>query len=125
MIGVQQRGAAERNLTMESYPELKLLIDNKWESRTDGEPVFNPADETVIGTVPPATIADLDVVVSAAERGFQVWKRTAPAQRAQIMLRATGLIQQRIESITLAMTLEQGKPLAQSRLEVLRACKTG
>jgi len=108
---------------MESYPELKLLIDNKWEGRAAGEPVFNPADETVIGTVPHATITDLDVAVGAAERGFNVWKRTAPAQRAQVMLRAVGLIQQRIEAIAMAMTLEQGKPLAQSRLEVLRACE--
>ena len=36
------------------YPELQLLIGGKWISR-EGAPVINPADETVVGTVPHAT----------------------------------------------------------------------
>ena len=44
---------------MPNYPELKLYIDGQWISR-EGRPVLNPADETVLGTVPHATQADLD-----------------------------------------------------------------
>jgi succinate-semialdehyde dehydrogenase/glutarate-semialdehyde dehydrogenase len=110
-------------MTTDSYPELKLLIGNEWLSRPSGEPVINPADEEVIGTVPHATVADLDAAVAAAQAGFQVWKRTAPAQREQIMQRAVALIKERLEAIATVMTLEQGKPLAQSRLEVKRACE--
>jgi succinate-semialdehyde dehydrogenase/glutarate-semialdehyde dehydrogenase len=110
-------------MTTDSYPELKLLINNEWLSRPSGEPVINPADEEVIGTVPHATAADLDAAVAAAQAGFQVWKRTAPAQREQIMQRAVALIKERLEAIATVMTLEQGKPLAQSRLEVKRACE--
>ncbi len=113
----------ELSMTNDNYPELKLLIGNEWLSRSSGEVVINPANEEVIGTVPHATSADLDAAIAAAQQGFQVWKRTAPIKRAQIMQRAVDLIRARSETIAVAMTLEQGKPLAQSRLEVQRACE--
>jgi succinate-semialdehyde dehydrogenase/glutarate-semialdehyde dehydrogenase len=44
---------------MPSYPELRLYIGGEWRSR-DGTAVLNPADESILGTVPYATRADLD-----------------------------------------------------------------
>lgn len=107
---------------MAQYPDLKLYIDGEWRS-AEGQPVINPADETVLGVVPHATRADLDDALAAAEQGFRVWSRTAPAKRAEIILKATQLVRERIEEMAVAMTLEQGKPLAQSRLEILRGCE--
>jgi succinate-semialdehyde dehydrogenase/glutarate-semialdehyde dehydrogenase len=46
--------------------------------------VINPADESVLGTVPTATTADLDDALAAAERGFVTWRKTSPAKRMQI-----------------------------------------
>lgn len=106
---------------MAEYPQLKLLIGGAWRARS-GAPVLNPADEGVLGEVPHATREDLADAVSAAEAGFHVWKRTSPARRAEIILKAAGLMRQRVEELAVVMTLEQGKPIAQSRLEVLRAC---
>ena len=106
---------------MAKYPELQLLIGGKWMSR-DGAPVINPADETVVGTVPHATQADLAAAVAAAEEGFKVWRRTSPAKRAEIIMKAVAIIRSRVEEFAVAMTLEQGKPIAQSRLEILRGC---
>jgi succinate-semialdehyde dehydrogenase/glutarate-semialdehyde dehydrogenase len=105
---------------MADYPELKLLINGEWISRP-GQPVINPADETSIGTVPHATMADLAAAVAAAEQGFKVWRNTSPAKRADIILKAVAIMRQRVEEMAVAMTLEQGKPIAQSRLEVQRA----
>ena len=105
---------------MADYPELKLLINGEWISRP-GQPVINPADETSIGTVPHATMADLAAAVAAAEQGFKVWRNTSPAKRAEIILKAVAIMRQRVEEMAVAMTLEQGKPIAQSRLEVQRA----
>ena len=105
---------------MADYPELKLLINGEWISR-HGQPVINPADETTIGTVPHATAADLAAAVAAAEQGFKVWRSTSPAKRAEIILKAVGIMRQRVEEMAVVMTLEQGKPIAQSRLEVQRA----
>lgn len=104
---------------MTQYPDLQILVGGEWKSR-DGRPVINPADETTIGTVPHATQADLAAAVAAAEEGFKVWRRTAPAKRAEIIVKAANIIRSGVEDFAVAMTLEQGKPIAQSRLEVLR-----
>jgi succinate-semialdehyde dehydrogenase / glutarate-semialdehyde dehydrogenase len=104
-----------------NYPEIELYIDGRWK-RASGQPVINPADESVLGTVPTATRADLDDALAAAERGFAIWRKTSPAKRAQIILKAAGLIRQRVDDMATAMTLEQGKPIEQARLEILRGC---
>jgi succinate-semialdehyde dehydrogenase/glutarate-semialdehyde dehydrogenase len=106
---------------MTDYPDLQLFIGGEWKS-ADGQPVLNPADESVIGVVPHASRADLDTALAAAESGFQIWRRTSPAKRAEIILKAAALVRQRVEEMAVAMTLEQGKPIAQSRLEILRGC---
>ena len=106
---------------MTGYPNIELYIDGRWK-KADGQPVLNPADETVLGTVPTATIADLDDAIAAAERGFAVWRKTAPAKRTQIILKAASLMRERVSEMAMAMTLEQGKPLDQARLEILRGC---
>ena len=107
---------------MTTYPDIELYIDGRWK-RADGHPIINPADESVIGTVPHAAMADLDDALAAAERGYRVWKNTAPAKRAQIILKAASLIRERVDEMAIAMTLEQGKPLDQARLEILRGCE--
>jgi succinate-semialdehyde dehydrogenase/glutarate-semialdehyde dehydrogenase len=65
-----------------NYPDIELYIDGRWK-RASGQPVINPADESVLGTVPTATTADLDDALAAAERGFAIWRKTSPAKRAQ------------------------------------------
>src|SRR5215510_8809503 len=107
---------------MANYPELQLYVDGHWKS-APGQPVINPADESVIATVPTATRSDLDAALSAAENGFKVWSRTSPAKRAEIILKAVALMRSRVEEMAVAMTLEQGKPIAQSRLEIIRGCE--
>jgi succinate-semialdehyde dehydrogenase / glutarate-semialdehyde dehydrogenase len=105
-----------------NYPELQLYIDGRWK-RASGQPVINPANESVIGTVPHATTGDLDDALAAAGRGFVLWRNTSPAKRAQIILKAASLIRDRVDEMAIAMTLEQGKPIDQARLEILRGCE--
>src|SRR5580693_7979200 len=114
-------GPPTREHVMSAYPELQLYIGGEWK-RADGQPVLNPADESVLGVVPHATRADLDAALAAAHDGFAVWRNIAPAKRADIILKAAQLARQRVEEMAVAMTLEQGKPIAQSRLEILRGC---
>jgi succinate-semialdehyde dehydrogenase / glutarate-semialdehyde dehydrogenase len=106
---------------MTNYPEIELYIDGRWK-HASGQPIINPADESVLGTVPTATTADLDDALTAAEKGFALWGRTSPAKRAQIILKAAALIRDRVNDMAVAMTLEQGKPIQQARLEILRGC---
>ena len=107
---------------MPSYPELKLYIGGEWKT-TPGAAVINPHDESVLGTVPHATRDDLDNALAAAEQGFRLWSRTSPAKRAETIFAATRLMRDRIEGMAYAITLEQGKPIGQSRLEILRGCE--
>ena len=107
---------------MSSYPELKLYIGGEWKTAS-GAPVINPHDESVLGTVPHASRSDLDAALAAAEHGFRVWSRTSPAKRAELICAATKLMRERVEDMAVAMTLEQGKPIAQSRLEIVRGCE--
>jgi succinate-semialdehyde dehydrogenase/glutarate-semialdehyde dehydrogenase len=104
---------------MSQYPNLQLLIGGEWRSR-DGRPVINPADETAIGSVPHATTSDLADAVAAAEQGFKVWRNMSAIKRTEIILKAVAIIRARVEDFAVAMTLEQGKPIAQSRIEILR-----
>lgn len=108
---------------MTSYPKLQLYIAGQWRSSKETVPVLNPADETVIGALPVASRADLDDALEAAAKGFRIWSRTAPAKRAEVILRAVALIKERSEEIARSITMEHGKPIAQARLEVQRGCE--
>jgi succinate-semialdehyde dehydrogenase / glutarate-semialdehyde dehydrogenase len=108
---------------MPSYPELKLYIDGKWRAATETISVLNPFDESVIGRLPVARQSDLDDALTSAAKGLQVWSRTAPRVRAEIMMRASALLRERADEVAHAITLELGKPIKQARLEVIRGCE--
>jgi succinate-semialdehyde dehydrogenase / glutarate-semialdehyde dehydrogenase len=105
------------------YPNTQLYINGQWQDAQAGETlaVINPATEQEIGRVAKAKTADLDLALQAAEQGFQVWKNTAPAERAKIMKKAAILLRERVEQVAEIMTLEQGKPLKQAKIETLGA----
>ena len=108
---------------MNRYPDLLMYIGGAWTSTSNGQPVLNPADESVIGEVPTASRSDLDAALAASADGFKVWSRTSPRQRSDIILKAAALMRERIEEIAYSITLEHGKPIGQARLEVIRGCE--
>lgn len=97
-----------------------LLIDNVWRAGAGGEwlPILNPVDESVIGRHAVATAADLDVALASAQRAFESWRDVGPLARAQVLRAAGALILGRADSLAKALTREQGKPLAQARMEI-------
>jgi succinate-semialdehyde dehydrogenase/glutarate-semialdehyde dehydrogenase len=113
-------------LTAVQYPRIALYIDGEWTegSGTRREPVINPATEEVIGQVPLAEPADLDRALAAAARGFQQWRDTPIESRSRILTEAARLVRERSKQIGEIMTLEQGKPLAEARGEVVRVAGT-
>lgn len=106
---------------MNDYPALALYIDGKWIASASGgsRPVVNPADESAIGLLPLAGEAELDLAVAAACKGFETWRKASAHSRWEVVTRATRLLRERADAIARIMTLEQGKPLAESRREVL------
>lgn len=106
-----------------SYDPLYLFINGNWleAGQRDTAPVINPATGTALGRLPMAGAADLDLALAAATPAFDVWRRTAPEQRARVLKGAAALMRERSEHIATLMTLEEGKALTESRDEVLRA----
>lgn len=106
-----------------TLPDVQLYIGGEWRRTADTLPVLNPATEAEIGRVAVAGTADLDDALQAAEEGFRVWRRSAPATRAAVLVRAAQLMRARQEEIAQSITLENGKPLAEARAEVIRGCE--
>ena len=100
---------------------VQLFIDGVWCDSVAGEtlPVSNPATEEKIGTIALARKADLDLALTAVSKGFRVWRKMAPLDRSKIMRAAADLLRARVDSIAKIMTVEQGKPLAEARIEIL------
>ena len=103
--------------------DLQLFIAGEWrggEGR-DARPVVDPATAGTIAELPVATAADLDEALAAAARGWPVWRAKTPDERGALMHKVAGLIRERVDHIATLLTLEQGKPIAQARGEVLSA----
>jgi succinate-semialdehyde dehydrogenase/glutarate-semialdehyde dehydrogenase len=98
----------------------RLYIDGKWKDASTGAEfdVVDPSTGEVIARVSDASPADGEAALDAAHRAQASWAATAPRERAEILRRAFDLTIERIEEIALVMTLEMGKPLAESRAEV-------
>jgi succinate-semialdehyde dehydrogenase/glutarate-semialdehyde dehydrogenase len=96
-----------------------LYIDGAW---TEGSgkrrgKVLNPATGQQVGEVPFAEDADLDRALIAAGKGFRVWKAMSAIERSKIMRKAAEVMRERHETIARAITAEQGKPIAEARIE--------
>jgi len=101
------------------YKKNGLYIDGKWQPASDGrvKEVFDPATETVIGTIPAATPADLDAAIAAAERGLKIWRTTNPWERGAALRKVAELIRERVTTIAKTMAAETGKPMAEALAE--------
>jgi succinate-semialdehyde dehydrogenase / glutarate-semialdehyde dehydrogenase len=108
------------------YPTVSLHIAGSWREASKGEtiPVLNPATGEPIGTVPVATREDLDEALEAAQRGFKAWKAVSAYERAKIMRKAADRLRERADEVARIMTLEQGKPLAEAKLEIMNGADT-
>jgi succinate-semialdehyde dehydrogenase/glutarate-semialdehyde dehydrogenase len=105
---------------MPNYPDIQLFIDGQWRHGAEGKtlPIIDPATEEEIGRLAHATRPDLDAALEAAEKGFGIWRNTSVFERYQIMRKAAQLLRERKDDIAWLMTRDQGKPLAQSAMEI-------
>ncbi|PTX62553.1 succinate semialdehyde dehydrogenase [Melghirimyces profundicolus] len=97
-----------------------LFIDGAWRPAENGETyeVLNPATGKVVGQSADGSEADVKKAVEAAHRAFPEWSGKTARERADILRRAYDQIVSHKEELAKIMTLEQGKPLAESRGEV-------
>jgi succinate-semialdehyde dehydrogenase/glutarate-semialdehyde dehydrogenase len=102
------------------YDQLNLLIAGEFRQGSEGksEPVLNPATEEEIARVPHASAADVERALTASADGFRVWRATPALERQRIIAKAADLMAERIDMMAESLTLEMGKPLAESRIEL-------
>jgi succinate-semialdehyde dehydrogenase/glutarate-semialdehyde dehydrogenase len=105
------------------YETLALYIDGEFLSGggRKTQDVTNPSTLDVLGQLPHATTADLDRALAAAQRAFESWRHSSPMQRSEILRKVGQLSRERAQEIGRNMTLDQGKPLAESVGEIM-AC---
>ena len=103
------------------YPEkIELLINGQWRQGSEGknQPLINPATEEVITDVPHASADDLEEALATSAEGFRVWRDTPAISRQAVMEKAARLMEERIDTIAQTLTMEMGKPLAESKVEM-------
>src|SRR5215471_16940848 len=101
----------------------QLLIGGAWRDGSGGETVAveDPATGETIAEVADATAADADAALQAAHETFADWRSSAPRERGEILRRAYEAIMNRQDELALLMTLEMGKPVAESKAEIAYA----
>jgi len=97
------------------YSKFGQFIDGKWQQAEKNQTydVINPATEEVIGKASKASSVDVQKALESAEKGFKVWKNTAPWQRSYIIRRIADKIREKQDVLAKWLTLEVGKPLAE------------
>jgi acyl-CoA reductase-like NAD-dependent aldehyde dehydrogenase len=103
--------------------DVQLFVDGSYTpgSGRDRHPVTSPVTGEVIGSVPVPTAADLDAAVAAARAAQRSWARTNVWERARICHAIGDALAARVEELARLQTLEQGKPLAESRGDITEA----
>jgi succinate-semialdehyde dehydrogenase/glutarate-semialdehyde dehydrogenase len=98
----------------------QLLIGGAWRDAEDGRrfPVEDPSTGAVLREAADASPADGRAALDAAFAAQAAWAATPPRERSNILRRAFDAVTDRAEEFALLMTLEMGKPLAESRAEV-------
>ena len=103
------------------YQPLSLYINGQFlsgEGRKSQE-VVNPATREVLGHLPHASNADLEMALQSAQDAFAKWKKSSPMDRSAILRKVGQLTRDRAKDIARNLTLDQGKPLAEALGEIV------
>ncbi|WP_218825976.1 NAD-dependent succinate-semialdehyde dehydrogenase [Actinomadura mexicana] len=100
-----------------------MLVGGEWREARAGAslPVFDPATGEVVAAVADARVEDAAEAVDAAAAAFPHWSATSPRRRAALLHDVFMAVHERAEEFAALITLEMGKPLAESRTEVAYA----
>ena len=98
-------------------PHYDNFIGGRWVAAVRGETFENisPVDGRVICTVARSTAEDVELALDAAHAAREAWGRTSPAERSLVMLRIADRIEQRLELLAMVETIDNGKPIRETR----------
>ena len=98
----------------------QCYVDGQWVDADDKKMlvVFNPADGAQIGTVPSLGLAETRRAIEAANAALPAWRAKLAKERSAILRKWFNLMMENQEDLAILMTVEQGKPLSESRVEI-------
>ena len=99
----------------------QMFIDGKWTEAASGQKleILNPATEDTIDAVDYGGRQEAAAALEAAQRAFVDWRKQTAWQRGELLRKIGDVLRQRADDIAHAMTLEQGKPLAEAKAETM------
>lgn len=100
---------------------MRMFTAGEWRETAETIAVRNPFNGEVIERVPTAGAGDVDRALTMLETGASIMRKMPAFERAQILRRAAALMQEREEELGRTISLEEGKILAEGRLEASRA----
>ncbi len=103
---------------------MKMYVAGQWIDKPQTINVINPYDNSVIDTVPRADRSDVERALGSAVRGAQVMAKLPGYERWKILKKAAEIIQTKNEELGRLISSEEGKVLAEGRLEASRAFET-
>jgi acyl-CoA reductase-like NAD-dependent aldehyde dehydrogenase len=103
---------------------MRMYVAGQWVDKPQTIPVQNPYDKTVVDTVPRADRGDVERALESAVRGARAMARLSGHDRHRILHKAAELMAARQEDLGRTISLEEGKILAEGRLEANRAVET-
>jgi succinate-semialdehyde dehydrogenase / glutarate-semialdehyde dehydrogenase len=123
-MSTAQQDTAQETTVVERAPN-QLWIGGEWRDASGGKTlaVEDPSTGEALCEVADATPDDAKAALDAACEAQADWARTPPNQRGEILWRAFERLNERSEELATLMTLEMGKPLAESRAEIAYAAE--
>jgi lactaldehyde dehydrogenase/glycolaldehyde dehydrogenase len=98
--------------------EYRFFVDGEWVGTDQLRPVIDPSTGEAVAYVPDAEVGHVRDAIAAARQAQKGWGRKSPLERAQVMKRIAELIRRDAEKLARIVSIEQGKPIKESRGEV-------
>src|SRR6267143_1591823 len=104
----------------------RMYIDGKWCAADSGKTlgVINPATEEVVEEIAYGGKAETRRALEAAQRAMPAWMKLSSWDRAKVLKKTADLMRERADQIARTLTMEQGKPVAESKAEILHSADT-
>lgn len=102
---------------------MDFFIDGKWVPSTTARtmPVVNPATGETVDSVPMGNADDANLAIASAASAFKQWRKVPMARRAKLQHAAAQRLRDRAEAFSRLLTLELGRPLTGSKVEIERS----
>lgn len=103
---------------------MKMLLEGDWVDKQETIEVRDPFDDSVIDTIPAATDRDVETVLEASVRGFEVARKMSVFDRAQVLFKTAALVSENLEDFATIIAREGSKTIREARKEASRCVNT-